>query len=357
MKIQVTTRTSAAILASVALLAGNMSLAAPLGDVFEKIRTSVVMVHTIEREGPTMSRGREVAMPGLGSGVLISGDGQILTAAHVVQTADSVVVELYDGSKIPAAIIGSEPGEDVALLKLDHMPASITAAVLGDSDRARIGDEVFVVGAPDGMGYTMTVGHLSGRRARSAASGPDMGYFSELLQTDAAINQGNSGGPLFNMKGEVIGVVSHILSQSGGYEGLGFAVSSNSARQALLDQRTFWSGISSVLLSDELASALQLPQDAGELIQRVAAGSPAARMGLRAGYIPAVIGGRELLLGGDILLAVEDIRIQARDQRKEMRGILDRKRPGDRVQVTVLRAGQVLKLDYFLVDTKKAASQ
>jgi len=352
MKPLVLTNALAGLPAILALLAAGPAWAAPLGEVFESIRPAVVLVHTIEREGPTMSRGREVALPGLGSGVIISGDGQVLTAAHVVQTADSVVVELYDGTRIPAAIIGSEPGEDVALLKLDRVPESIALASLGNSDEVRIGDQIFVVGAPYGMGYTMTVGHLSGRRNRSTSNGPEMGYFSELLQTDAAINQGNSGGPMFNMKGEVIGIVSHILSQSGGYEGLGFAVSSNSARQALLDQRTFWSGISSVLVSDDLARALQLPQDAGELIQRVAAGSPAARMGLRAGNIPAVIGGREVLLGGDILLAVEDIQIQARDQRKDMRGILERKRPGDRIQVTILRAGRVLQLDYFLVDSK-----
>jgi len=336
------------LLAPALFLASLPANGASLGETFEKVRASVVVIHTVEREGPTLSRAREVALPGLGSGVVISDDGQVLTAAHVVQTADSVVVEMSDGTRLPAAIVGSEPGEDVALLKLDRVPGKLSVARLGDSDRVRIGDEIFVVGAPYGMGYTMTVGHISGRRQRSRADGPAIGYFSELLQTDAAINQGNSGGPMFNMRGEVVGIVSHILSQSGGYEGLGFAVSSNSARQALLDQRTFWSGVSSILLSDELARALHIPQSAGELIQRVAAGSPAARMGLREGQIPAVIGHRELLLGGDVILAVEDVRISTQDQRAQMRAILDSKGPGDRIQVTILRAGEVMTLDYFL---------
>jgi S1-C subfamily serine protease len=165
----------------------------------------------------------------MGSGVVISSDGKILTAAHLIEAADATLVEFSNGQLIPARILGAVRNADVALLQLEHTPTQIVAAALGDSDKVEVGEEVFVVGAPYGLGRTLTAGHISARH--SSDNKTIDAALMEFLQTDAAINQGNSGGPMFNMNGEVIGIVTRILSQSGGSEGLGFAATSKMARQ------------------------------------------------------------------------------------------------------------------------------
>jgi S1-C subfamily serine protease len=164
-----------------------------------------------------------------------------------------------------------------------------------------------------------------------------------LLATDAVINRGNSGGPMFNMDGEVVGVVSHILSAAGGAEGLGFVASSNLARRVLLEEPTMWSGMSGFLLDGELAGVFNLNQGAGVLVQRVAAGSPADRLGLRPGTLSGRIGEHELLLGGDVILAVQGIRL---DEPAAVHRIRAAIAPGSGVaiEVEVLRAGGVLRL-------------
>ena len=154
--------------------------------------------------------------------MLISKDGKVLTAAHVVQTADTVSVEFPNGEIVKAKVVSSEPPADIALLQLERVPASAVVAKLGDSDQVGVADQIFVVGAPYGISHTLTVGHISARRTPGGEQS-ELGL-AEFFQTDAAVNQGNFGGPMFNMNGEVIGIVSHILSQSGGFEGLGFAV-------------------------------------------------------------------------------------------------------------------------------------
>src|SRR5262249_16951327 len=157
---------------------------------------------------------------GLASGVLISGDGKVLTAAHVVQAVDQVFVEFIDGQLVTACVISSAPAADVALLQLDSVPPGVAPAQLGDSDKVEVGDEVFVVGAPYGLSYTLSVGHIGGRAApKGSLASLSAG---EFLQTDAPINSGNSGSPMFNRQGEVVGIVSNIMSRSGGFEGIGF---------------------------------------------------------------------------------------------------------------------------------------
>jgi S1-C subfamily serine protease len=171
------------------------------------------------------------------------------------------------------------------------------------------------------------------------------GVAVEVLQTDAAVNMGNSGGPMFNMDGAVVGIVSQILSQSGGFEGVGFAVSSKVARELLLSRQSFWSGVDAYLLTDDLARVFNVPQPAGLLIQRVADGSPAADVGLRAGTMRATIAGEPLLVGGDIVLAVAGIAVADDDAVFDrIQGVLSRVRPGDTVGVTVLRAGKIVAL-------------
>jgi S1-C subfamily serine protease len=313
-----------------------------LAEIFKRVNPAVVEIHTEQSDLPPVPRGQPVSVAGLGSGVLISPDGKILTAAHVVQTADAIEVEFLTGEKIGARVLSSEPSADVALLQLDKAPRAPFVAKIGDSDAVEIGAPVFVVGAPLGASHTLTVGYISARRRPNATlSGMSR---AEFFQTDAAINQGNSGGPLFNMQGEVIGVVSHILSHSGGSEGLGFAVTSKVARQ-LLEQKSFWSGVGGYMLSGELAKVFNLPPPgAGLLVQRVAAGSPAEKIGLKGGTTRASIGDDDIVVGGDIILSVMGIAMSEPSSLTLIRQKLTELNVNDPVQVTVLRGGKVITL-------------
>lgn len=332
------------LLLAILLLVGPSSetKAQSLRDVFRQVKPGVVVIRTLEREVASGQSGF-VGMQGLGSGVLISDEGHVMTAAHVVQAADQVGVEFPSGHFSLAKVVASVPPADVALLKLEEMPPGVAPLRLGDSDDLEVGDEVFVVGAPYGLSHTLTVGHLSARHAPSRITGNLSTV--ELFQTDAAINTGNSGGPMFNMQGEVVGIVSHILSQSGGFEGLGFAVTSNAARDLLLEQPSFWSGMEGYLLTGEMAALLNVPQPAGLLVQRVAARSPAADLGLRPGFVPARIGGETLLLGGDIILEAIGITITGnRGDLQTLQIALAQHPPDAPVVVKVLRGGQILEL-------------
>lgn len=310
-----------------------------LRDVFKRVDPSVVVVGTNSHQVVTGPKMQLATLPGLGSGVLISADGKVVTAAHVVQTADEIKVEFQSGESVPATVLTSDPAADVALLQLKRVPAGAVVAKFGDSDETEVGDEVFVVGAPVGMSHTLTVGHISARRKPNTMYGGLSR--AEFFQTDAAINQGNSGGPMFNMAGEVVGIVSHIISKSGGFEGLGFVVTSNLARRLLLDQNPFWSGVESFMLSGDLARVFNLPQSAGLLVQRVASNSPAAQLGLRPGTLTAVIEGEPMIVGGDIILEAQGVTIIA-DSASYLviRDRLTRLRPGDAFTVVVLRNGR-----------------
>jgi len=310
-----------------------------LRDLFRKVSASVVVVRTTQKVPAPEGF---IEAPGLGSGVVVSTNGKILTAAHVVQGTGRVTVEFMNGEQVPARVIGAVERADVAALQLERVPPDLVAARLGDSDQLDVGDDLFVIGAPYGIGHTLTAGHMSGRRA---TGGMISGVRLELLQTDAAVNAGNSGGPVFNLDGEVVGIVSHILSRSAGFEGLSFAVTSNVARQLLLGRPTFWTGVDAVLLTDQVATVFNLPQPAGLLVQHVADGSPAAALGIRAGSLPLTIGGEALIGGGDVVLEVGGTTVSA-DQGSfdKIFGYLSALKPGDPVTVKVLRDGRVVPL-------------
>ncbi len=316
-----------------------------LPQVLKRVGPAVVVVRTTARTVLRGSKGGQVSMEGIGSGVLVSTDGKVVTAAHVVQTADTVLVEFADQDAIAADIVASEPAADLALLQLKRVPDGVLPAKLGDSDKAQVGDQVFVVGAPLGITHTLTVCHLSARRRQNATfSGMSA---VEFFQTDAAINRGNSGGPMFNRTGEVIGIVSYIPSQSGGSDGLGFAVTSNIARRLLLEEPSVWSGLEGYLLTGEAARAFNLPVAfaAGLLVQRVALGSPADRLGLRGGRYPVTFEGNELLLGGDVILAVEGTALGGPRAYESIRQrLIEVRTAGSSVHVTILRGGEVLEL-------------
>jgi S1-C subfamily serine protease len=329
---------------TIALLCLNASptLAQSVSDVFKQVNRSVVVVHTAERNLASGVPGQFVSVGGLGSGVLVSNNGEVLTAAHVVQSAERVLVEFPTGEEIPAVVVGSVPSADLALLRLEHRPMGVLPVPMGNSDSVEVGDQVIVIGAPLGVSHTLTVGHVSARRQLDRTLGAL--FQAELLQTDAAINQGNSGGPMFNMAGEVVGIVSHIISQTGSSVGLGFVVTSNMARELLLDGVSVWSGIDGFYLNDAMGGLFNVPPPGtGMLVQRVAQGSLGESLGLEGGVISAKILETDLILGGDIILTVQNIPLNP-NRFEAIRTAFGNLTAGQQIVVTVLRAGEVITL-------------
>jgi S1-C subfamily serine protease len=336
----VRTKFFAAIVATVLSLAHGTAGAVALRDLYKAVSGSVVVVLAESRS--TGSQG-PADVAGIGSGVLISQSGRILTAAHVVEAADRVTVKFAAGAVVPARVVAADPMADLALIEAIRVPRDAIVARLGDSDKVEVADQVFVVGAPFGISETLTVGHISARRASRADPGDLVPV--EMFQTDAAMAPGSSGGPMFNMQGEVVGIVSRIVSRSGGSEGFGFAVTSNTAREIVIDAPPIWTGVSFVPLFGELARALNLPQPAGLLVMHAAADSPGAQMGLRAGSTPAVVGGVNLVLGGDIVLAIGGMTIEGNAANyRSIRERLRRAQPGEAIPVVVLRSGRIVQL-------------
>lgn len=321
----------------------SASAAQSLREVFKHVSSSVVVVRATQTDVIAAPQTQLVTASAQGSGVLISADGEVITAAHLVQTASKVSVEFSGGEVVPAKIIASEPASDVALLKLESSPPSgATVAKLGDSDKVEVGDQIFIVGAPHGINSTLTVGYISAhRRPNTVYTGFSL---AEFFQTDAAINKGNSGGPMFNMEGEIVGIVSHIISASGGSEGLGFVVTSNVARRLLFEQTSFWSGLSGYFITKDFARVFNVPPPGmGMLVQRVAKDSPAAEIGLQGGAMVVTIEGEDLVLGGDIIIEVQGIPFGIENYSK-IQELMSRLRPNDTIAVKVLRGGEQLEL-------------
>jgi S1-C subfamily serine protease len=327
----------------VAILALGIAEIAHAQDLRQLFRSVSPSVAVIRARGTEVTAAGRVTFGETGSGVLISPDGKVMTAAHVVHTMDTITVEFLGGETVSARVIASEPAADLSLLQLDKVPAGARAAKLGDSNTVSVGQQVIVVGAPYGLSYSMSVGWISARWA------PNTVYKSmplaEFFQTDTTINTGNSGGPMFNMAGEVIGLVSHNISKGGGSEGLGFVVTSNTARQLLLEKRSFWSGLEGSLLTDQMADLLNLPAGTtGYLVKTVAKDSPAETAGLRGGSTFATIGGESIVLGGDIIISVEGIPAGPVANLVRIRDHLNSLKPGAPFKATVLRAGRVIEL-------------
>jgi S1-C subfamily serine protease len=314
-----------------------------LKDVFQKVNPAVVVITTKKGGFPITIPQATLIKSGLGSGIVISKRGLVMTSAHVVQDADEVMVHFLNSPDIPATVISTSPQADVALLKLDYVPDDLEVVEPGDSDRVSIGEMVFVVGAPYGVEHTLTVGYLSGRR-HSVGVCKQLTPI-EFLQTDAAINMGNSGGPMFSVNGELIGIVSGILSRSGGSEGLGFATSINTAKELLSAKESFWVGLNAFLVQGALAKALNVPQDAALLIQSVSDGSPAYKLGLRPSKIPIQIGKQRLFIGGDIILEVQGTPISSdAEETCDIRDSVGRLNHGDSIVFKILRDGRILNL-------------
>ncbi len=306
---------------------------------FQTLNPSVVTIYTREQ---VYESGEPKEAQALGSGVLVRADGYVMTAAHVVHRAEEVWVKFLNGDITRAEVVTSVPAADVALIKLQKVPVNAMIARLGDSDKLAVGEQALVIGAPFGLEHSLSVGHISAKTVKNLLVS---GETVQFIQTDAAINHGNSGGPLFNAGGEVVGIVSYIQTQGGGSDGIGFAVAINSAREILFASPSLWTGFDGIFLGAELAGALNVPQKSGLLIQRVSANSPAGKMGLLPGQFKVNFLGQEIWLGGDIVLSVQGITCDAPHNFDNIKEQLNRLEPGKPFVMQVLRKGKVLDLE------------
>jgi serine protease Do len=222
----------------------------------------------------------------LGSGYIIDPKGYVVTNNHVIQDADEITVILHDETRLPAKVVGRDAKTDIALLKVDPGSLTLPAVKFGDSDAIRVGDWVIAIGNPFGFGGTVTAGIISAR-GRDINAGP----YDDFLQTDAPINRGNSGGPMFNLDGEVVGMATAIFSPSGGSVGIGFAIPANSVKpviQQLIDHgevRRGWLGVRIQQVNEEIAEALGLKEPTGALVASVIAGGPAEKAKIKEGDV------------------------------------------------------------------------
>ncbi|MFP4458199.1 MAG: DegQ family serine endoprotease [Candidatus Zixiibacteriota bacterium] len=268
---------------------------------------------------------------GLGSGVIVSDDGYILTNAHVVDQADEVIVRIED-KKYNAEIIGVDTRSDVAVLKIETNEEKLPCAKIGDSEKIRVGDWVIAIGNPFELEHTVTAGIISAK-GRSNVGIVD---YEDFLQTDASINPGNSGGALVDLDGKLVGINTAIASRSGGFQGIGFAIPVNMAVKVMeqLIESGFvdrgFLGITLQPINEDLAEALSLESTKGALISSVLPGSPAEEAGIES---------------GDVIIAVDDIEVETVP---EIRNDVALTAPGTKIELTVIRNGRARKFDLIL---------
>jgi serine protease Do len=294
--------------------------------------------------GPPQQKEQKVPIRALGSGVIISNDGYIITNNHVVANADTIEVELNDGTKQKAKLIGTDQSTDLAVIKIDPTP-TMKYAPLGDSDKLKVGQWVIAIGSPRGFDWTVTAGIISAKhRTGIGALGPT-GY-EDFIQTDASINPGNSGGPLISLNGEVIGINSLIISASQGSEGMGFAIPSNMAKdisESLIQHGKVVRGYMGVNIQDitpEMAKSLKLKGQAeGAIVTDVVPGGPADKAGVEQGDIIVQYNGNK----------VDDV--------TKLRNMVAATSPGDSAKLTVLRKNKEIELSMTVGDLVKAQKE
>ncbi|HET9329512.1 MAG TPA: DegQ family serine endoprotease [Steroidobacteraceae bacterium] len=277
---------------------------------------------------------RERPFQSAGSGVIFDArSGYIVTNAHVVENATEITVTLQDGRDLKAEVIGSDAPSDVAVLKVK--PDGLAQVPLGDSSRAEVGDFVVAIGNPFGLQHTVTSGIISGL----SRSGINPDGYEDFIQTDASINPGNSGGALVNLRGELIGINTAILSRSGGNIGIGFAIPVNMARSVMDQLIKFGSvkrgqlGVSMYTVTADIAHSLGLASATGALVSQVVEGSPAAKAGIRTGDVITTVNG------------------QAVKSNSELRNSIGLLRVGDKVDIGLVRDGKPLKVTAVIADT------
>lgn len=321
------------------------SVSTAFKDVSKKIKPSVVSIeitykknfsqqqmHPFFRQMPQ----QEIPAPkGSGSGVIYNKEGYIITNSHVVKDSQEIQVKLYDGRKIKATKIGEDPQTDIAVLKVED--PNIQTALYGDSDNVEVGEWAIAIGNPLGFDHTVTVGIISAK-GRSDLRSPNDKAYEDFIQTDAAINQGNSGGPLCNIKGEVIGINSMIASSSGGSQGLGFAIPINMVKNIvdqLINGGVVKRGYLGVIISDvdeKLARQFGYKEIYGAIIDSVAPGTPAEKGGVQI---------------GDIFMKMNGKKIK---NHKDLRNLVSQQDPGSEVIFTIFRMGKKMELKIILGD-------
>jgi S1-C subfamily serine protease len=292
-----------------------------------------------------------VPQEGQGSGFIIDKDGHILTNYHVIADARQVEVTLHNRKKFKATVVGTDPPHDLAVIQIKA--ADLVPAVMGDSRNLQVGQKVYAIGNPFGLAGTMTRGIVSSIRPVREPNGATI---DEAIQTDAAINPGNSGGPLMNWHGEVIGINTMILSNVGQNAGIGFAIPINTAKAVLDDLKTLGRvrrpalGVSTIPVGPELADELGLPVDHGLLIIRVTPGGSADLAGLHGGTDRAYLGNTPIMIGGDLITAVDDQDVQDEDDLAQM---MNNHRAGDTVKVTIYRNKKKMDIKVALGESRQ----
>ncbi|MBA3476608.1 MAG: trypsin-like peptidase domain-containing protein [Actinobacteria bacterium] len=288
----------------------------------------------------------------LGSGFVIDKAGHIVTNYHVIEGADQIEVSFSNQDTLRATVVGSDPSTDIAVLRVEASSRSLTPLLLGNSGVVRVGDPVVAIGNPFGLARTTTAGIVSAVQERTITA-PNGYPIDHVIQTDAQINSGNSGGPLLNDRAEVIGVNSQIAPAQGssGNVGIGFAVPSNTVKvvvaQLVATGRVdrAYLGIGGTTVNAELARVFRLPVDTGVLVEVVRDGTAAARAGLTAGTRPTVVAGEGYTLGGDLIVAVAGKRVASLE---ELRDVLADHKPGETVTLQIYRGNRQQTLDVTL---------
>jgi S1-C subfamily serine protease len=327
--------------------AGGMSIR----EIYAQAAPGVVQI-TATSAGTKDPFGFDQQARALGSGFVIDKAGHIITNYHVVQGAQEVSVNFSSGrDRVPARIVGVDPSTDIAVLEVDMAPDALTPIPLGDSDGVQVGDPVVAIGNPFGLDRTATAGIVSAVQRQITA--PNGFPIDHVIQTDAAINHGNSGGPLLDASGQVIGVNSQITSGGlvDGNVGIGFAVPINTAKEVaaqLIESGTVehaFLGIEMTTITPELAENVRLPAEEGVLVAAVRPGSPAERAGLRGGDTQIVVNGQTFVLGGDVITSADGKPVTDGGQLRE---IVLAKQPGDTIELEISRDGEVLQISVTL---------
>jgi S1-C subfamily serine protease len=287
---------------------------------------------------------------GQGSGFIIDKEGHILTNYHVIADAQKVEVTLHDRKKYRAAIVGTDRAHDLAVLQIKA--SDLQPIILGDSSNLQVGQKVYAIGNPFGFAGTLTQGIVSSVRSVQEPNGP---VIEEAIQTDAAINPGNSGGPLLNWHGEVIGINTIIASSVGQSGGIGFAIPINTAKAVLNDLVTLGRvrrpalGIRTIPIDPEIADELGLAADYGLLIVQAVPGGSADRAGLRGGSERAQLGNTLVMIGGDLIVAIDGEKIESQ---QTLAQIMNKHRAGDTVEVTIFRGKKQIEVPVVLGEAR-----
>ncbi len=292
---------------------------------------------------------------GSGSGAIIDSQGHILTNYHVIEGARMLEVTLSDKSKLKAKVIGADPSNDLAVIKIDPGNRTLTITQLGSSSNLQVGQKVLAIGNPFGLEGTLTTGVISSlRRSIRAENGK---LIDDVIQTDAAINPGNSGGPLLNSHGELIGINTQIFSTSGGNIGIGFAVPVNTAKAIIPDLisegrvRRAYARLAGYELTPELAEALQLPVQHGILVVRTQQDDSFAQAGIRGGNQRYLVGNSVMILGGDLIFEADGQPVRSM---VELDRAVEKKRPGDVLDLKVFRQNREMNVPVNLIERARS---